>query len=475
MRQKSDLPSDRSRREPREIQPLLDLLDTHVRERRPLPGRNGKVNIKFLADVSDVGRMQLRNRIEMVEKVAAIVGIADRSYFNVEMTGQLDDAPWIEGVSSHFRFSDSLSVLALMLQAACYVIISFLSGMRDSEVKHLRRNCIQVQRDSDGAAYRWRVKSLAFKGESEVEAVEASWVVAPAVARAVKVLEDLQMPESDYLFCALPWSPGRKQGAEKRTLGTWSTTNQLQMFREWINNYCVARGRTDAIPDVNGQPWCFTTSQFRRTLAWFIAREPGGSIAGAIQYRHMSIQMFEGYAGTSDSGFRAEVEAEEAVARGEVLLNSVEKHAHKRLSGPAAAEAEQRLAEFGRRMFAGSVVIDPKRVAKIMKRHDPAIYPGKYATCVFNPDKALCRRVTSMKGLDQPLTSNCKPLTCQNAALDVDNLAALSGELHELEEQLRVRPGLPPMLQHTVNVRIDALRTFIAHNTRSDDSGPAAS
>ena len=46
------------------------------------------------------------------------------------------------------------------------------------------------------------------------------------------------------------------------------------------------------------------TSQFRRTLAWFIARQLGGSIAGAIQYRHHSIQMFEGYAGTSDSGFQ---------------------------------------------------------------------------------------------------------------------------------------------------------------------------
>lgn len=30
--------------------------------------------------------------------------------------------------------------------------------------------------------------------------------------------------------------------------------------------------------------------------------------------------MFEGYAGTSDSGFRAEVEAEQALARGEHLL-----------------------------------------------------------------------------------------------------------------------------------------------------------
>jgi hypothetical protein len=34
----------------------------------------------------------------------------------------------------------------------------------------------------------------------------------------------------------------------------------------------------------------------RRTLAWFIARRPGGAIAGTIQYRHHSIHMFEGLA-----------------------------------------------------------------------------------------------------------------------------------------------------------------------------------
>jgi hypothetical protein len=76
-----------------------------------------------------------------------------------------------------------------------------------------------------------------------------------------------------------------------------------------------------------------STSQFRRTLAWFIGRRPGGSIAGAIQYRHHSIQMFEGYAGTSDSGFRAEVEAEQSLERGERLLAMIGGHHHANLRG----------------------------------------------------------------------------------------------------------------------------------------------
>ena len=67
----------------------------------------------------------------------------------------------------------------------------------------------------------------------------------------------------------------------------------------WVNAYCAAQGFTKAIPDVGGQPAKVATAQFRRTLAWFIARRPGGSIAGAIAYRHHSVQMFEGYAEVS--------------------------------------------------------------------------------------------------------------------------------------------------------------------------------
>lgn len=56
--------------------------------------------------------------------------------------------------------------------------------------------------------------------------------------------------------------------------------------------------------------------------------QTGRGYAGAIAYRHLSIQIFEGYAGTSESGFRAEVESEEALARGEYLLAMIDHHDH---------------------------------------------------------------------------------------------------------------------------------------------------
>lgn len=85
--------------------------------------------------------------------------------------------------------------------------------------------------------------------------------------------------------------------------------------------------------------------------------------------------------GTSASGFRAEVEAEEAIARGEQLCDLITSHGYHQLTGPAAADAEARLTEFERHVtFHGKVITDPRRLKRVMDRHDPRIYPGQYVT-----------------------------------------------------------------------------------------------
>ena len=155
---------------------------------------------------------------------------------------------------------------------------------------------------------------------------------------------------------------------------TRTTTKHLHELTVWINRYCTEHDLAESLPPVNGRPWVITTRQFRRTLAWFIARRPGGSIAGAIAYRHLSIQMFEGYASTSDSGFRAEVEAEQALARGEDLMSIATDHPHPAISGPAADEASRRLSTLSAdSSFAGTVLTDRPRIA----RRNETIRPGR--------------------------------------------------------------------------------------------------
>ncbi|MGH3543439.1 MAG: hypothetical protein ACRDTO_13935, partial [Mycobacterium sp.] len=66
------------------------------------------------------------------------------------------------------------------------------------------------------------------------------------------------------------------------------------------------------------------------------------------------------------------------------------RHEHHELAGPAAVEAERRrLAELDRHgHFEGQVVTDPRRLARILRRNDPQVYPSQYVLCVFDPVKA---------------------------------------------------------------------------------------
>jgi hypothetical protein len=449
---------------------LETYLDAHLRSRCPLPGLQGRPYWRFIAlavGSHDEGLRDPRLR-RLVEQTAAEVGVTDHTWLPHTIVGRVDGRPWIEGIALRHP-SLSVEKLTRMLHVACYILIAFLSGMRDSEVKHLRRDCLTAIRDADGIAYRWKVHGLAFKGEADPAGVAATWIIGAAAARAIAVVERLQPADEHVLFADMRSGAAATEASRERAQSTKTTSSQLAEFVDWINTYCTEHSRTDAVPLVNQQQWVLSTRQFRRTLAWFIARRPGGSIAGAIQYRHLSIQMFEGYAGTSDSGFRAEVEAEQALARGEQLFTLIDTHEHASLRGPSAQEAHQRLTDLGDRSgFAGTVVTDPHRLKRIMRQHDPAIYPGTFATCVFNPDKALCHPRNDSRGTTVPALGDCRPLQCGNVALSDANVAALTTEREHVAQELVNRPDLPPLLTHRLRERHNQISTFLHRHTEAE-------
>lgn len=467
-RNRASIPKAHGRRRPDLLPALEQLLARHLAENRPLPGRKGVINYSFLANMLSTSRSSLDRTADYVERInaaAAIVGIDHETHFYTPVRGQLDGAPWLDKISNEYG-DGSLPVLSRLLQIACYTLISFYSGMRDSEVKHINRGSLRIERDPDGVAYRWKVHGRAFKGERNHRGVPAVWVVGEPAGRAIQVLEKLQPEDTDILFQTLPYGVGWAEEHRGRALNNGTTNQWLNRFVGWVNDYCAAHNRTDAIPDIDGKPWHLKTSQFRRTLAWFIARRPGGAIAGALAFRHHAIQMFEGYAGTSDSGFRAEVESEQALARGEHLVDLADTHQHTDITGPAADEATRRLEHFALNAdgFAGDVISDDHRLKRLMKRHDPAIYPGTYVTCVYRHDKALCRRDSEIAG-PTPELADCKPLTCRNVALTTDNIAAWNNEIGKIDRQLTRRPQLPPLLQHRLQQRRTDITAFLARHT----------
>ncbi|WP_319054772.1 hypothetical protein [Streptomyces europaeiscabiei] len=451
---------------------LDKVLDHYRTTKRPLPRRTyagGRsrlgVNVHFLARKAQVHPSTMVGELcwPLIEKALDELGLDDATYLHTPIRTELDGRPWVGAIGYN-----TIEMHVRLLQTAAYIVIAFLSGMRDSEVKHMKRGCVNVWRDEDGRAVRHRVTSQAFKGEDTPLGVEATWIVNATVARAVDVLERMHSDAHNMLFTLPAVSRGYKRSGEisasrpAPTVKNPTVTNRdLAEFLQWVNQYCADHGRNDRIPDVNGQEWRLQTRQFRRTLAWFIARQPGGTIAGAIQYRHHSVQMFEGYAGTSSSGFRHEVEAEQAIARGEKLGDLILSPAAGHLTGPAATEAESRLSAFESDVqFLGKVIADEKRLARHMRRHDPHIYPGEFVTCVYNPDRALCRRGDA----DGPSLPDCQPLKCRNVALTAENASAFLAWLQRMDNALANGILLAPYVRDRMEQRRAELTDFLETN-----------
>jgi integrase len=440
---------------------LRGLLDGYRALGRPLPGSAaGNVNHAHLArelGCAPGSLIRAARPPRLIAEAAEELGIAGGTFLRTPVRALVDGRPW-HGPIEYTQ----VPVLASLLQAAASILTLYLSGMRDSEVKHLEAGCLSRRLRADGSVHRRRVRSLAFKGEDDVRGVPATWVVSEAVDRALAVLERLHDGGNGYLFALPPTSRAILRGHRNEAMTNATTNRGIRSFMDWINDFCREHDRSDGIPLVRGSRVSVTTSQFRRTLAWHIARRPGGVIAGAIAYRHAGVQMFEGYAGTSESGFRAEVEAEVAITQSERLGEMVTTSGHRRLTGPAAAEAEARLDEFARHVvFEGKVVTDRKRLQRILDRHQPHVYFGKFVTCVHNRDRALCRRDDDSEG---PNLHGCVPLRCRNVALTRDNRAAVVEHLAELDARLDNPDRWAPLVLTRLREERSEVAAFLDRN-----------
>ncbi|MFI7020368.1 hypothetical protein [Streptomyces sp. NPDC050164] len=161
--------------------------------------------------------------------------------------------------------------------------------------------------------------------------------------------------------------------------------------------------------------------------------------------------------------FRDEVEAEEALARGQLLAGMSTDDDRLALTGPAGAEAETRLAAFARHAaFNGQIVTDEARLRRIMARHDPHLYLGTFLTCVSNPDRALCR--TPSGPTETPVMADCQPLACRNTALTPANRHALGGHLASLDTALADGDRLAPYVRHRLEEQRRETTAFLTRH-----------
>lgn len=321
------------------------------------------------------------------------------------------------------------------LISACYIVCAYLSGMRDSEIQGMKVGCVSVLRDADGTIVRRYVSAAQYKGRS-INGQERTWVVTEHVAKAVEVMTRLGSAERrakgvDQLFIFLhntkiQSTPNLKNQANAYINDFISHVNDVLV--PWANHELA-----QTIPIHQFRP--LSTRMFRRTVAWYIANHPYGTIAGMLQYGHLSTQMFEGYSGTSEAGFRQEVEAERALARMADIIEMYEEFkVGKKPAGPMAPtlNGEFQLARDTSHDFPGKIV-DIERRNKMLGNWSRQLYPGLLADCFFDPGQAHCLTHVDKADRKEPVSGFCNP-HCKNACWRNRHLGVWQAALDDVDK-----------------------------------------
>jgi len=138
-----------------------------------------------------------------------------------------------------------------------------------------------------------------------------------------------------------------------------------------------------------------------------------------IQYKHASVAAFEGYAGTSASGFRAEVEAQRRLGQLDDLMGHFDgRRGGATLSGPAGPRITRTLDDTAAQLAPlPAMIADRARLRIMLASLARTLHVGPLADCFFDPATALCLKRVTSPDPKQPLTTLCEPTRCPNACI----------------------------------------------------------
>ena len=454
----SDQALDRKQRRARQRRRLMDYFERRRREERGVPiwgtAHNGAT--MRLPDTGDVSppvnshllhlhigidaRAESRMHIQLASGAPDLIDAAIRQ-LGVE-TGGMDTCISLlpeTGLPWRPRFdAKTLAQEERMLQSAAYILCAYLTGMRDCEVQAMQRGCLAISRSEDGLIMRHRVRSVAYKGKSS-HGEAADWVTIEPVAKAIDMLERLSFQAASARGLTTLWPVLAAKSVCKDHLSA-EIVRQLNLYRDHLNELFGTINEPVIPNSSEGKPWRITTRQFRRTIAWHIANRPFGTIAGMIQYKHASVAAFEGYAGSSKSGFRAEVENQRALGQlDDLLVYFDERQIGSTLSGPAAPRISKALDAAAVELSPLPVMIaDRARLRTMLASLARTLHVGVLADCFFDPGTALClKQATNADNNKMPLTVLCQPTRCPNACITARHRPAWARSADEARAVLK--------------------------------------
>ncbi|MGV1005141.1 MAG: hypothetical protein ACOYEV_10360 [Candidatus Nanopelagicales bacterium] len=437
-------------------------LDAYVRglaaTDRPLPGMRGK---RSTVDDGASGAVEylaatLRVNPDLLGGLSTSgLPIRIGAPMPTPITGHVDAKPWCRAIDYY-----EVEQLRRMLMIACFIVTAYLSGMRVEECRALRRGCCTQPQHADDAPAHYEIRGHSFKDALDDRGNtipggrerEHPWLAIEPVAKAISTAESLH--DTDDVFAGSCFNTLTRD--TPGPVRPQATRAAVRDFATWWNTYCTTASRPHETipPDPDGS---IAPVRFRRTLAWFIYRVPGGRIALGLQYGHLRGYTSDGYASRVASGLRDVFPMEEALAAADTLQEAARRlDSGEQVSGRAAAPYIEGVRAF-QRTFDGSY-LTARQMAAL--RRDPAlrIYdnPDRALACVYDQAKALCHPDRTSNRTDPARTpdmSRCRD-HCANTARTDSHAYLLRDEIETLNAEID-SPLTPEPIRARIAARIE--------------------
>ena len=276
---------------------------------------------------------------------------------------------------------------------ASFIVIAGFVGMRASEILSIRTGAIEYSPlGASGAKQAYLVARL-FK-TAEVGGRLERWLAPAPVVTAVKVLERVSEP--------LRVASGRDELFLTRNTQYCAVIGITTMHVNWrIREFAAYNG----VRHHEGRAWPFSTHQFRKTFARFIARRDRSQLlALADHLKHVSVAMTaKGYVGT-DFDMQQLVDHEGQIETATALDRFLS-------SDRLAGKMGERIAA-GSASFRGRAGEQVRRdyIKFVLKETDLSIHACEYGWCVFQAETARCG------GKLAPAPTGRSPAVCLDCA-----------------------------------------------------------
>lgn len=283
------------------------------------------------------------------------------------------------------------------------------------------------------------------------------------VQRAITVLEELS--DGQRLFGRKLSKAAKPRAYLGDAITPGTATARIARFAVWANALATEHERRhEVIPaDPDG---AVTMRRFRRTVAWFISRQPGGRIALGVQYGHLRASIAESYGGRSRVDMLQILDLEQALATADTLTEAAERLGDgEGVSGPAAARYIAAAREFQATYPGGFASKRQYKALLANPRLQVIDHPQALLTCNHDPLTALCDPNRGKPGGQPqrtPSQDRCNS-ACANISRTDTHVERIQDEVNRIDAE--IVEGLVPLpIQQRLNQRRTTLNEIIARH-----------